>query len=305
MIHATRILPGRVPAVRATASLLLAALLLGGCAGSVRNVAPRSAADAPRGHGAADREASRKHQELSPADNARAQAEQFPDEPYWPYRLAELRLAADSTAAAEGSLKTALARDRSYAPALSLLSKLYFDSGRHVEAIRMLEAARARVEDFPDGFPPELLSGLALHYDALGRIARADSLMDAIRSGDRKATRVAGIYLALRGTDPAAAAAPAGAAVKENPRSAVRQNNYGITRLRAGDPVEARKAFNDAIALDPTLAGPYYNLAILEKYYALDDAAAEHWLALYRKRSASDPDSLFGAIARDGKAGTP
>ncbi len=169
----------------------------------------------------------------------------------------------------------------------------------------MLEAARARVEDFPDGFPPELLSGLALHYDALGRIARADSLMDAIRTGDRKVTRVAGVYLALRGTDPTAAAAPAGAAVKENPKSAVRQNNYGITRLRAGDPVAARKAFNDAIALDPTLPGPYYNLAILEKYYALDDAAAEHWLALYRKRSASDPDSLFGAIARDGKAGTP
>lgn len=289
------------------ALLLLAALLAAGCAGPAREVAPRAAADTPRERASkpekrnAKRDEDHKKIDLSPADNARAQAEQFPDEPFWPYRLAALRLAADSTAAAEASLKTALARDRSYPPALSMLSKIYFDAGRHGDAIRMLEAARTRVEDFPDGFPAELTSALALHYDALGRIARADSLMEALGTGDRKATRAAGVYLALRGDDPAAAAAPAGAAVRENPKSAVRQNNYGITKLRAGDPVEARKAFNQAIALDPTLPGPYYNLAILEKFYALDDDAAAKWLAMYRKRSAQDPDSLFGAIAPGGK----
>jgi hypothetical protein len=55
----------------------------------------------------------------------------LPAEPYWPFRLAELYVAADSLPAAERALRQALRRDAAYAPALSLLSKLYFDSGRH------------------------------------------------------------------------------------------------------------------------------------------------------------------------------
>jgi Flp pilus assembly protein TadD len=285
--------------IAARVAPLVALAVLAGCAGPFRHAAPRGAADAAAaradaGHDRHRRE-TREH-DVDPATWARAQAAQLPDEPFWPYRLAELNLAADSTRAAEAALRVALVRDRSYAPALALLSKIEFDAGRHAEAIRMLEDARARVEDFPDGFPPQLVSGLALHYDAIGRVERADSLMATIATGDRKAVREAGVYLALRGADPAAAAAPAGADLKDNPKSAVRHNNYGITRLRAGDPVAARKAFDQAIALDPSLPGPYYNLAILEKFYLFEDREAARWFQAYRQRSNADPDSLAGVF---------
>jgi hypothetical protein len=44
--------------------------------------------------------------------------------------------------------------------------------------------------------------------------------------------------------------------------------------------------------LDSHLPGPYYNLAILEKFYLLDDAAAAHWFQKFQQRSSDDPDGL-------------
>ena len=102
----------------------------------------------------------------------------------------------------------------------------------------------------------------------------------------------AGVYVALRGDAPDSASAAAAGLVREHPQSAVNQNNYGITRLRAGDPEAASNAFLLAIELDASLPGPYYNLAILEKYYRLDDAAAERWFRKYRERATDDPDGL-------------
>jgi Tfp pilus assembly protein PilF len=85
--------------------------------------------------------------------------------------------------------------------------------------------------------------------------------------------------------------------VRDDPKSGACRNNYGITRLRAGDPAAAREALQAAIQIDPRLPGPYYNLAILEKYYALDDAAAERSFGQYWERSHADPDRLAQALA--------
>jgi len=233
--------------------------------------------------------------DLSPAERvseARDQSALAPSDPYWPCRLGELYLAADSLARAEAAFKTALGRDSSYAPALSQLSKLYFGTGRHQEAVQMLEAARSNPERFPDGMPPALLTGLALHYDALDRADLASGVMAAIPRSGRSAAGSSVVYLLLRGSDPDSASDLARSDLNQNPKSAARQNNYGITRLRAGDPSSARRAFLEAIELDPSLPGPYYNLAILEKYYALDDSAATRWFTLYRSRSSDDPDGL-------------
>ena len=105
--------------------------------------------------------------------------------------------------------------------------------------------------------------------------------------------------MTLRGAAPEQAAEQAATAVREQPKSAANQNNFGITRLRAGDPKTARAAFLEAIALDPRLPGPYYNLAILEKFYALDDAAASRWFREYWKRSNDDPDNLAAVFDKD------
>lgn len=219
-----------------------------------------------------------------------------PTEPYWPYHLAELHLRNGEVILAEEALKTSLARRPSYTPSLALLSKVYFDGDRHEAAVVMLEAARERAADWPEGFPAELAEGLALHYDALDR----PDLAAAVLSGmPAEATRghSTPVFLGLRGEAPDAAADPARAALQKSDRSAVNYNNYGITQLRAGDPAGARKSFLRAMDLNPDLAGPYYNMAILEQYYLLNDEAAAKWFRLYRERSLEDPDGLADVFA--------
>ena len=230
----------------------------------------------------------------------REQAALAPKEPYWTFRIAQACLESDSTARGEAALRECLQRDPCYQPALSLLSKLEFDSGRHDEAIRMLEAARSGGSACPAKLAPELLADLALHYDAIGRADLAEGVMNSMSQSERRAAGSAGVYLTLRGSDPAPASALAEWAVYDEPHSAVTQNNYGITKLRAGDPKAARKAFEEAIKLDPKLPGPYYNLAILEKFYAFDDAAAANWFKKYRERANDDPDNLADLLEKSG-----
>lgn len=114
----------------------------------------------------------------------------------------------------------------------------------------------------------------------------------------------AGAYLALRGPTPGDARPLAEAALRDDAKSAANQNNYGVTRLHAGDPARAREAFMKAIEIDPKLPGPYYNLAILEKYFVLDDDAAATWFGRYWSRSHADPDRLAEAfgLAKSGPA---
>jgi tetratricopeptide (TPR) repeat protein len=285
-------LGSRAPAVLA---LGLLALPLAGC--SLR------ALSHPFGGEAAGRSESRRAP-ATPAGGlaeARAQAAAAPAEPYGPYHLARLYLAADSTSRAESALHQAIARDSAYAPALALLSKLDYDAGRHAEAIERLEAAQARAQRSGAAFPPTLLVDLALHEEALGHAERARALMGELpRSMREEGTSVA-TYLALKGDAPDSAGPLAVAAVRENPKSAANQNNYGITRLRAADLDGARRAFRAAIDIDPRLPGPYYNLAILERFYAMDDGAAARWFALYRQRSSDDPDGLVQVFDKNGK----
>ena len=225
-----------------------------------------------------------------------AQSASAPGEPYWPYRLGELELAVDSLSAAESALKASLARNATYAPALALLSKLYYSAGRHQEAVALLEPVRSRPDAFPEGARQILLAGLALHEEALGRADLAGAAVAQAQPADAQHAGSAIVYVLLRGEAPDSAAALAAAAVRADPRSAVNQNNYGITRLRAGDPVSAHRAFLAAIERDPDLPGPYYNLAILEKYYRFEDDDAARWFDAYWKRSHADPDSLFGVF---------
>jgi len=226
----------------------------------------------------------------------RTRAAAEPKEPYWPFHLAELMVASDSLQQADAALEAALARDPSYAPALALQSRLDWQAGRHAQAVERLEAARARAG--AAGLPAALLAGLALHYDALGRTADAAAVMHEIsdREPDVNAARV---YVALRGDAPGDATALADDVRREQPNSAPSRNNYGITRLRAGDPDGAQHAFLEAIQLDSSLPGPYYNLAILEKFYRFDDSEAARWFSAYRKRAQEDPDSLGSYLAKD------
>jgi len=290
----------------ATAGIVALAglLLLAGCGGSLRRVGLGSGAAASRASSAATspRSARPAHETGFEKDvrETREAARLAPTEPYWPYHLAEIFAAADSTPAAEEALSDALARDPAYAPALALRSSFDARAGRHEAAISLLEGALARPDAFPDGPPRELVESLALHYDALGKHDRAQALLTSARAG-KGAPSPALVYLTLEGARPEDAAPLAERAVKNDPRSAVNQNNWGITLLRNGDPIAARRSFEWATRLDPRLAGPWYNLAIVQKYYLFDDSTAASSFAEYWQRSRRDPDGLAVIFGRTEK----
>jgi tetratricopeptide (TPR) repeat protein len=234
---------------------------------------------------------------LTELEQAELQATLSPEEPYWLFHAGELLVAEDDPAMAETSLLASLERDSSYAPALSLLSKLYFDTGRHAEALALLEPLRARAAGGSYGAPQALLEGLALHYDALDEVERAAAVMAELAALQGEETGSPRVYLTLRGEAPDAATDLAVVELKKPGKSAVNHNNYGITKLRAGEPETAREAFLTAIEIDPSLPGPYYNLAILEKFYRFNDEAAVKWFGLYQERSRDDPDGLIDVFA--------
>jgi tetratricopeptide (TPR) repeat protein len=237
--------------------------------------------------------------ESGPPD-ARAQMAAHPQDPYWPYVFATECLARDSVAAAEAALRTALDRDAGYAPALSSLSKLMYQSGRHEDAITLLTNALAAADRYDDDTRQILLAELALHQDALGRPDLARASVAGMPRPSLKQTRSALVYVTLRGEAPDSASDLAEKALDGDSKSPINLNNFGITRLRAGDVDGALRAFNDALERDPNLPGPYYNLAILEEFYRFDDVAASRWFHSYWKLSHSDPDSLLGLFHSDG-----
>lgn len=219
-------------------------------------------------------------------ERARRAAVLAPWEPYWPYAAGSLYVDADSLDRAETSLRQALAVDPAYGPALSLLSKIYYRQNRHAEAVTLLEAARTA---HPDA-PPELLADLILHQEAMGNTQAVQNLMQGL-NGSPEADDVR-TFVLLRGDDFAAAADPARKELAAAPQNAVHQNNYGITRLHAADPVGARTAFLTAVSLDPFLPGPLYNLALTERFYFMDEDAGRQWFDRYWELSQTDPDGL-------------
>jgi Flp pilus assembly protein TadD len=99
-------------------------------------------------------------------------------------------------------------------------------------------------------------------------------------------------FLAVRGVDADSALTATERALRSGPESAALRNNRGIALLRSGDAEAARAEFARAIALDPARPGPYYNLAILERFYRMDTEAAKRWFQEAWSRSHADPDSL-------------
>src|SRR5262245_8168013 len=209
------------------------ALVTTGC-GAIRRHVPLVSPQSPPAAGNADQ--LREARERSVTEPATA---------YWPFRAGEILAAKDSVAQAESMLRVALQRDPSYAPALSLQSRVWFEAGRHQEAIALLEAARSR----PGPFPQELLVGLALHYDAIDRPDQARALLaSAGRMGD--ASRSGVVYLALRGAVSDSVAGVKKGSIDGGAHTAAEHNNLGIVKLRSGDPNGARKSFQAAIDKD-------------------------------------------------------
>lgn len=263
---------------------------------------PRAADAATQTAGRHDKEKHHRDKQsasLFPADplgEAREHAVENPNEPWWPYRAAQLEATAGHTAAAENSLRTALARDSTYVPALTRLSRMLYEQGRHDEAVRLLAAVRDQRVSLRATDRAAVLSGLALHEVALGHEDEARSTLALLGHGERDEAAGVAAYLALRGSSADSAVKLTEAALKAAPESAANHNNHGIALLRSADPDAAAREFERAMALDPSLPGPYYNLAILERWYRLDPVAAAQRFQQYWTRSHADPDSLYAEL---------
>lgn len=231
-----------------------------------------------------------------PVAELRARATQNPSEPYWPYQLARLELSKQRPDTAEPALRQAIERDRAYAPALTALSRLYYEQGRHAEAIALLEPVRAHQVPLPPADRAAVLAGLAMHQAALGDDVAARATLGMLTRDERDHVPGVAAWLAVRDTSSAAARSATEVALRMEPKTAANHNNRGIALLRSGDPDGAAKAFERAIELDPSLPGPWYNLAILERWYRLDRVAAAQRFREYWTRSHADPDSLYAEL---------
>ena len=255
--------------------------------GDVTGVSAESKPSGKKGHAKADEKS------LDPLAEAQLRSQEQPDEPWWPYQVATLEASAGRGTEAEASLRAAIARDSSYAPALSALSRTLYEQGRYEEAIRLLTPVREGRLALSPGDRATLLAGLALHEAALGR--EADARETAAALPTEEAVGVNG-YLTVRGTDRDAADKATQSALVRAPGSAAFHNNRGIALLRAADADAAEKEFLRAIELEPTRAAPYYNLAILERWYRLDTEAAAARFKQYWSLSHADPDSLYAEL---------
>lgn len=216
-----------------------------------------------------------------------------PSEAYWPHRLAELHLAAGNADSARVHCDAALDRNADYAPALSLRSQMYWDTGDHQDAVVLLQAAEQRLRPFP----AELSVALALHLDAFGEFEAADEIFTALPP-ETPALRQLDGYRRLRGDDYTDSLDSARALAEANPNVAAHQNNIGIALLYAGQPHEAKRALERALELDPRLPGPHYNLAIVERFYFFQDEAARDHLRSYLQLASDDPDGLTAIFAQ-------
>jgi tetratricopeptide (TPR) repeat protein len=226
--------------------------------------------------------------------DTRARIQAAPREPYWPFHLAELYLAADSSAEAVQNLNAALAIDESYAPAVSLLSRIYYDAKMHPQAVSLLEGYLSRHPDAPEA----LRAALALHCEALGDGQKADAAL-ADCAPDARDIQCARVLATLRQNDADAMVDAARRALETDRKSAANHNNHGIALLVAGRPVEARDAFRAALAIDGDLPGALYNMAIVEAFYFFDDGAGRDWYARYRRVADEDPDNLKAHFEAD------
>ena len=99
----------------------------------------------------------------------------------------------------EPALRATLAANPADLDALSRLSRLLWDAGRHEDGIAAIEGSHAAGVSLPDS----LVTALALHHDALGHADQADSLAQVLERGldDWSRAGSAVTFLRLRGPE--------------------------------------------------------------------------------------------------------
>ncbi|MFN8588637.1 MAG: hypothetical protein U0704_12660 [Candidatus Eisenbacteria bacterium] len=197
----------------------------------------------------------------------------------------------------EPGLLARLATSPVDAAALAALARLYYEQARFAEGAELLRVAADRPDAFMSADRARLLAARALLHDALGERAEARDAIARAREASARDANPTALYLELRKPSPEGLATLAHDVERSGARDAVALNNVGIARLRAGDADGARRAFDSAIAREPSRPGPHYNLAILEHWWRHDRDAAARRFAAYWRLSHDDPDGLAAVFS--------
>ncbi|GAB4036329.1 MAG: PEP-CTERM system TPR-repeat protein PrsT [Rubrivivax sp.] len=154
--------------------------------------------------------------------------------------------------------------------AIELLAQAHLAAGRPARSVAVLRTALQSVD------VPRLRTGLGLALMRVGKTKEAVSELEAAWSKDpgqvRAGAALANAYAA--GRELTKATRIAEALVKKHPTNPGLQDLLGTVRVRAGDRVAARKAFDEAARLDPKAAAPRINLARLDAAAGQPSAAA-------------------------------
>jgi len=252
--------------------MCLAVAVLSGCAGS---------GDAPM----------RRAAELQSAAAA------HPDSPEPSVRLALLHYEQGDADAALGQLRSALARDPAYEPALTLLARLLHESGRSEAGVRWF-ATRPL-----SAWPEAVRLDVALLLADTGRTEEARRILVELQEGAHRDAATANLawvdLLEGKNADAATRLASLGADAPEV------RNNLAVAKLRAGD-VEGSEALLEKLADGESGFAPArLNLALLRRHYRFDtagDRLEQESRAALAARSLSDAAVqalLVGAAVED------
>lgn len=172
--------------------------------------------------------------------------------------LAHDALARGAFAAAEEQCRAALGRDPKSAPAMTLLGRIYVDSGALFPGIALLERARSLAES-----DHTVLLALAEALEAAGEASEAESILRRaveVAPGSRSTWIALGRHLQFSGRHTAAVATlrHAVALGDDNPIALLALSG-GL--FAAGMTEEARASFDRAIEQRPALASGVISLA--------------------------------------------
>jgi Flp pilus assembly protein TadD len=194
-------------------------------------------------------------------------------------------------------LEMAVTIDPHYVPALTWLSRLYYEQGEIADGIALLEPVIFALTD-PD---PELLANLSVLRLAWGDVGEAESLLRTCQVKHPTYAPAYGNlgYLYLQLGDVDRAETELRAAIAQNGEVPEFHNNLGIVYRRAERFEQAADEFAQAIAIDPEFREAHHNLALLYKLYLYDDQRARRHFRSYLAlggRPDQEVSSLFRRV---------
>lgn len=183
-------------------------------------------------------------------------------------------------------------------PARTYRARALFYLGKYDDVVAELEAARDTIRQRQIAHSIPIVFSVEMYEFAIG-IARVqqDDFPAAKAAFERALTenlgfywahvRLAGAALALQ--DTAAAITELGEAVQIEGRDPVLRLYYGGVLQESGKFEEAVSQLQEAIALDPRYAAPYFQLAVTYHQKGQKDAAIEQYRQFLARSARDDP----------------